>query len=168
MILTGVFASIFLQLLYLSYLDIRYKIIPNKWSIFNIIVFIALLIFLPQEYPFNFSLIAYALIFLLSGFGLFLLNIMGAGDIKFLATFFLIVPPIWHERMFLLLLYSTLIIGSLVLIYNLGKNHKDLYYFFSTGDHRVFKKILGSKFSFVPVIFFAWTWLGLQIKIYQL
>jgi prepilin peptidase CpaA len=106
----------------------------------------------------------YSFVFLLVGFMLFLLRIMGGGDSKFLFTFFLIVPMHLQEKTFEYLLISTVLVGTFVFITNVAKNFDKLKTSLKIGDHQTVKSCFGSKFAFAPVILLAWIWIGWTIK----
>ncbi len=155
-----------LELAVVAWGDVRTQKIPNAWSLFNIGLFVACLFALPQYYPLQWGTFLYSVVFLVVGFVLFLLRIMGGGDSKFLFSFFLLVPGPLQPRALLLLLVSTILIGGFLFLTNLGKNHEKIVAYLKSGYIKGIKECFGTKFSFAPVILLAWMWLGWEIGIY--
>jgi prepilin peptidase CpaA len=160
------FIFLTLELLIVSWGDIKTQKIPNYWSVLNLIIFVGLLIALPEVYPLTWGTFLYSLVFLVVGFLLFILKIMGAGDTKFLFSFFLLIPAAIQPKALILLLLSTVLIGSFLLITNFIKNHEKIVVYIKTGYFKGIKECFGTKFSFAPVILIAWLWLGWEIKIF--
>jgi prepilin peptidase CpaA len=159
-----IFLFILLELVFVAWADIRTNKIINLWSILNLIVFFILLFVAPEYYFLRLETFLYSSVFLLVGFVLFLLKIMGGGDSKFLFTFFLIVPLNLHVKLFNYLLVSTVLVGTFVLITNIAKNFDKILMSLRIKDIDGFKSCFGSKFAFAPVILIAWIWLGWTIK----
>lgn len=155
-----------LQLFIVSLGDIIKKKIPNFWPLLNLILFPILCWLYPEFYRFHWGSFIFPLAFLIVGFFLFLLRIMGGGDSKYLFSLFLIIPLQFHERMFEYLLYTTFIIGSFVLLTNLTSNLGQIVTSLKTGDYNEVKKYFGTKFAYAPVILIAWIWLGITQKIF--
>ena len=166
-----IYLFLLVQLLAVSYIDVRERKISNIWPILNICLVIVLLFLFPEQYKF-FSAgkpyvdqLLFSMVFLLVGFILFLLRIMGGGDSKFLVSLFLIIPYSIQEKAFTHLLLSTIIIGTFILFVNLSKHVDVILDVFRNGNLRRLKMIFGSKFPFAPVILISWIWLGLEIKL---
>jgi prepilin peptidase CpaA len=87
---------------------------------------------------------------------------MGGGDSKYLSSFYLLVPVSFQDSVFLYLLYTTIIIGSSLLLFNMLKNFDRIIELVSIGNISGIKKIFGKKFTYAPVIFVAWIWFGWQ------
>jgi prepilin peptidase CpaA len=100
--------------------------------------------------------------FLIVGLGLFALNIMGGGDSKYLSSIYLLIPLGFQDTAFLYLLYTTVIVGSSLLLFNSLKNFDKIVLMLRIGDAKGIKKIFGKKFTYAPVIFIAWMWFGWQ------
>lgn len=137
------------------------------WPILNIIIFFLMLVLFPSNYHLEFNTFFYSLVFLVVGFVLFLLKIMGAGDTKYLFSFFLVVPVAMHESMLMNLLISTIIIGLFFLLQNTLKNFENIIESVRIGDIKRIKTYYGTKFSYAPVILISWIWLGWQKKIFS-
>lgn len=144
--------------------DIRTNKIPNFWSILNLLTFPLLYLLLPEHYAIDLDTIIYPLAFLLIGFILFLLKIMGAGDVKFISTFFLLIPNEKKEALFTLLLVSTIIIGGFIFLTNLIRNFNEINRALRINDVKAVKMYFGTKFSYAPVILMAWLWMGWNLK----
>jgi len=160
-----VFIFISIQLLFVAYIDFKTTKISNLWVAINFIFFVVLTFVYPQIYVWKFSAFLFSLAFLFVGFVLFLMNIMGGGDSKYLASFYLLVPHPFQETVFLYLLYTTVIVGSSLLLFNAIKNFDNIVVLVRIGDIRGIKKIFGKKFTYAPVIFIAWMWFGWQNRL---
>ena len=157
-----VFLFISIQLLLVAYVDFKTTKISNVWSFANIIVFFVLSFLYPQVYIWSWDVLLFPVAFLLVGFVLFVMNIMGGGDSKYLSSLYLLVPLGFQDAVFLYLLYTTVIVGSTLLLFNALKNFDQIVVMLKTGDIVGIKKIFGKKFTYAPVIFIAWMWFGWQ------
>ncbi len=164
MIPIPIYIFILIELIFVAYGDIKTDKIPNAWSILNLISFILLLILEPNTYHLSLDVFLVSFTFLVVGFVLFLLNIMGGGDSKFLFTFFLLVPESLQDTIFANLLVSTIVVGSIFFITNFIKNLERLIKYFKARDIKGIKRCFGTKFSFAPVILIAWVWLGWSVR----
>ncbi len=88
---------------------------------------------------------------------------MGAGDSKFLASLFLIIPPEFHLPFFEKLVVSTILVGTILFSYKVYKNSFELKAYFISRYWEGIRKTLKSRFSYAPVIFLAWVILGFKI-----
>jgi prepilin peptidase CpaA len=166
MIPSLVFYFILIELIVVSIIDIREKKIKNYWPLMNIVLFVLFLFIYPENYHFDFSTFLYPTVFLLVGFGLFLLKIMGAGDTKFLFSFFLLIPKLVQNELFVLLLYSTVLIGCFFFLTNFIKNFEKIVQTIKAREYFLLKNFFGSKFPFAPVILISWIWLGWKKNIF--
>ncbi len=157
-----VFIFIAIQLLFVAYIDFKTTKISNMWVFINSFFFLVLTFVYPQIYFFKLSVLMFSLAFLFVGFGLFVMNVMGGGDSKYLASIYLLVPQPFQETVFLYLLYTTVIVGSSLLLFNAIKNFDNIILLGRIGDISGIKKIFGKKFTYAPVIFIAWMWFGWQ------
>lgn len=164
MIPLPIYLFVLIELVVVSYGDIKTNKIPNYWSLLNLGAFLCLLWVAPQFYFFKPETFMYSAAFLVVGFGLFLLNIMGGGDSKFLFTFFLLVPVSIHEKTFYHLLLATVIIGGFVFLQNLLRNSRTIWNALKESNLRAVKNCFGTKFSYAPVILVAWLWMGWTLK----
>ena len=159
-----IYFYISLQLLTVAYIDIKTKKISNKWPLANIFLYGVLLLLLPQHYSFNFETFIWPIGFFVAGFLLFILKIMGGGDSKYLASFYLLIPVQFHEEAFMSLAVATVFVGGSVFIKNLLKNSDILILAWKERNVLYIKNVFGKKFSFAPVIFISWMWFGWTIK----
>ncbi|MBC96177.1 MAG: hypothetical protein CME63_00360 [Halobacteriovoraceae bacterium] len=153
-----------IELLVISYLDIKYKKIANLWSLLNIVIFILCLFIYSDIYEFSLETFFYPLAWLMVGFFLFAVKIMGGGDSKFLFSFFLLIPENYHEPFFMELIYSTVVVGLFLLIFNTLRKFDTLKVALVTRDISQVKSIYGTKFSFAPVIALSWMIFGWEIR----
>ena len=157
-----VFVFLAIQLLVVAYVDFKTRKISNMWLLINGIFFLVLTFVYPQNYAWSFNVLLFPASFLIVGFGLFALNIMGGGDSKYLSSLYLLIPLKFQEIVLLYLLYTTVIIGSSLLLFNALKNLDRIVLLMKIGDARGIRKIFGKKFTYAPVIFIAWMWFGWQ------
>lgn len=118
----------------------------------------------PAYYKFNFVTFFYPTVFLGVGFLLFVLKIMGGGDSKFLFSFFLLIPELYHEVFFMKLVYSTTAIGLYLLLYNTFRNFDKLSTSIRIMDMKGIKGVYGTKFAYAPVIAISWVAFGWEIR----
>lgn len=147
------------QLLSISWIDVKTQKISNWWILVNLIVYVALIFIYPNVYSFDVATWLYPLGFILVGFPLFLLGIMGAGDSKFLAGLFLIIPVGLQHMFFLKLVGSTISCALILLTIRVIRNYKLVVWVFKTTQWSELKQLRGSRFSYAPVILLAWLWL---------
>ena len=164
MIPLPIYLFVLIELVIVAYGDIKTNKIPNYWSLLNIATFLVLLWVAPDHYFFEFQTFIFSVAFLVVGFALFLLKIMGGGDSKFLFTFFLLLPVSIHEATFYHLLLSTVIIGGFFFLQNALKNFRTIFDAFLAYDLQTVKNCFGTKFSYAPVILVAWLWMGWTLK----
>ena len=156
------FVYLSLELIAVSMADFKTKIISNYWSISHILFFLLVVVISPEKYPVNVNTFLYPVGFIVVGFALYLLKIMGGGDSKFLATFYLLIPPKYHDGFTELLLASTVLVGFFLLTMNLQRNWRNIFYDLKQSRGLVIKQYIGSKFSFAPVILLAWVVFGVN------
>lgn len=149
----------------MAILDFKYRKIKNTWSILNLVIALGLFISLPKSYPLTIEMFQFALVFIVVGFGLFMFKVMGGGDSKFLATFFLLIPLNFQEVVFYYLLIITIIVGLILFINNIIVNHEKIFVSMKNRDLEGIKSCFGSKFAYAPVILITWIWFGWTIYI---
>ena len=157
-----VYLFIAIQLLFVAYIDFKTKKISNMWMAINFIFFCLLTFVFPKTYVWSIHVFIFPMAFLFVGFVLFMLNIMGGGDSKYLSSLYLLVPLDFQETTFVYLLYATVLVGSTLLLFNTLKNLDIIVNHFKMKDIAGIKKIFGKKFTYAPVIFIAWMWFGWQ------
>lgn len=157
-----VFIFVSIQLLFVAYTDFKIKKISNMWMGINFLCFCVLTFLFPQLYVWSASVFIFSLAFFFVGFILYILNIMGGGDSKYLASLYLLVPLELQESVFSYLLYATILVGGTLLLLNTLKHLDIILIHIRMGDIAGIKKIFGQKFTYAPVIFIAWMWFGWQ------
>ena len=160
MVFLSIYLFLTIQLIAVSYIDFKEKKIPNMWSFINVATFIGFLFIFPDLYSLSFETFVFPITWILVGFVLFALKIMGGGDSKYLATFFLLVPQPYHEEEFLCLAYSTIIVGLYVFAQNIFKNYENIKLAFLHRNLSLIKSVFGTRFSYAPVILISWIWFG--------
>lgn len=161
-----VYTLIFAELLFVAWIDFKTAIISNYWFLINILGFVLLSIFLPNIYVWGVRNFFLPAAFIFVGFMLFQLNIMGAGDSKYLCSLFLLVPYQQQDQAFYTLIYSTIVVGGISFIINLYQNRKKLTIAMNNKDVSLIKRIFGKKFTYAPVILLSWVWFGFLVRIW--
>ncbi|OFZ14389.1 MAG: hypothetical protein A2X86_05965 [Bdellovibrionales bacterium GWA2_49_15] len=164
MIPLSVYLFLLIELVAVAYIDILSKKIPNVWSILNLAFFGLFIFLMPDEYQLRVATFFYSLSFLFVGFVLYLLKIMGPGDSKFLFSFYLLVPATIHEKVFICLIYSTIVIGSFFFFRTIIRNLDKMKQAFITKNATLLRKAFGKKFAYAPVMLVSWIWFGIQNK----
>lgn len=161
MILT-IYFFVLIQLIFVSIGDLRTRKIPNIWSLLNISFYILLLLLFPDSFKFHYQSIVLSIVFLLIGFSLFVLKVMGGGDAKYLSTSALLVPygVMWTYLEYLFM--STFLFASFFFLKNLVINRKDISSYLRSFYLKGVKSFFGTKFAYAPVILVAWIFLGIK------
>ncbi len=150
------------QLLIVAFIDFKHKVISNRWHLLNIILAIFLYTSAPEGFQFEWQILVFPMGYILFGFLLFLVGVMGAGDSKYLASICLLIPLQFHFAFFEMLLLSTSCVGGCLLVYRLFKDFRKIQAYLLTRYWQGIKLIIKSEFSYAPVIFLAWILLGLK------
>jgi prepilin peptidase CpaA len=158
-----VFIFLIIQLLFVSLLDAKYRKISNNWSLLNIGIYLLFIIFFPSILSFEWQTLILSGAFLVLGFMLFLLKIMGGGDAKYLTTFTLLIPVKLHLLFLEYLLIGTILFAGFFFIKNIIQNRSDIINYLRSFYLQGVKSFFGTKFAFAPVILVAWILLGLDI-----
>ncbi len=164
MITLPIYIFILIELLAVSILDLKFRKIRNIWVILNLFISSILFMIMPDLYLLELNSFQYSIVFILVGFILYLLKIMGGGDSKFLATIFLLIPASLQDRVFLWLLIITIIIGSLVFLNNIFQNFSGIIESFKHHNVQAVKNYFGKKFPYAPVILITWIWIGWELR----
>ena len=157
-----IYFLILAELLVVSWIDIKIKKISNLWFIFNLVVSLSLHFLYPLEYSLQWATLIYPVGWIIAGFGLFVLGIMGAGDSKFLASLFLVIPLAHQFQMLEKILYSTLVVGIVFLLIKISKDFKRIKAYALSSYWQGLKESIRSSFSFAPVILLAWILFGVE------
>jgi len=162
MIVSVVYIFLIIELIAVSYLDLKYRKISNLWPIINVFLFILFCLMFPQYYQFSIKTFSYTATFFAVGFVFFLMRIMGGGDSKYLATFYLLVPLELQDEAFLALLFTTIIIASTMFVVNLILGRAVIMEAWHERDVSKVKTIFGKKFAYAPLILVSWIWFGIK------
>ena len=158
-----IFGLILIQLIAVGWIDYRTEKISNNWVVLNIVVSVLLHVFLGNLYPLSWEVLIFPLGFIIIGFLLFLMHIMGAGDSKYLASLFLIIPLEYQILFFEKLVLSTIFTGSILLLYKIITHREKLKAYFISRYWGGIKQTIQSRFSYAPVVTVAWILLGFNI-----
>lgn len=158
-----VFCLVLIELSVVAWIDLKTKKISNKWILVNLVASILLHIVASSLYPLSWEILVFPVGFIVIGFFLYLLHVMGAGDSKFLASLFLIIPLEFHLIFFEYLVYSSIVIGVLLFLKHIIKNGAHLKAYLISQYWAGLKQTLKSSFSYAPVILVAWIILGFNI-----
>ena len=165
MIPVTVCGFLFIELIVVSYCDFKSRHILNIWSVLNILLYCVFLIIFSDIYTPTISALVIPSMWIFVGFFLYKWNIMGAGDSKYLCTFFLLIPQAIQMEMLESLAYGTLLTGLPLLVFNVCKNIKSIILFLRTKDYLSLKGYFGKKITYIPVIFISY--ILFIIKIYK-
>ena len=156
--------SLFLltQLLVISWLDLKTRKISNLWPLANILIFCMFVALYPQTYPLGWGLFGIPLLFFAAGYGLYLLKIMGAGDVKYLTSYFLLIPPAFHREAFFCLLYTTMLVGFVLILLRGVKNFDRIVLSSLFREGSWLKGIWGKKVAYSPIILVSYLWFGIK------
>ena len=157
-----IYSLILVELVAVSWIDIKIKKISNIWFLVNLALGIAFHFLYPDLYRWEWQLLIFPLGWIVAGFFLFVLGIMGAGDSKFLASLFLMIPLEHHTLMFEKILYSTLVVGLVMLTFKIAKDFKKIKAYAFSSYWQGFKESIRSSFSYAPVVLLAWIMLGVE------
>ncbi len=163
MIIKIVFLTGLLELAAVSWIDYKTKLISNRWSLLNLSVSVLLYFFAKNTYTLDTEALIFPVGIIVVGFFLYLLKIMGAGDSKFLASLFLILPLEFHLFFLSKVVLSTIVVGSSIILIKIIKNRSKFKSFALSYYWEGFLSDLRSRFSYAPVILIAWILLGFEI-----
>lgn len=155
------FAILLVELLVVSYIDIRTKRISNFWSAAHFVLFLLLSV-INQDWPSGTHYIFPAGMIIV-GFGLYVFHIMGAGDSKYLASIFLLVPTPFHMLFMEKLLTMTIFVGTILLIVKFVKSAAKIKAYLMTFYLKALKSELSSRISYAPVILVSWILFGVAL-----
>ena len=151
------------ELLVVSWIDLKTRKISNRWPLLNVLIFVLLAVILPESYPPGWELFRIPLLFFGAGYGLYLFGIMGAGDVKYMTSYLLLIPPIFRETAFSCLLYVTMGLGLVLLVVRGAKNFDKMVLSALFREGSFLKGIWGEKVAYSPVVLVSHLWLGTKI-----
>ena len=152
-----------IELIWVSWVDIKIKKISNQWFFAHAVVFGLLHFWQPLSYPFSTQTFLFPCGFLVIGFALFWVGIMGAGDSKFLASFFLLIPQSLHLLFFQKLVYSTFVVGFVMLSFKIARDFKVIKAYALSSYWIGVVTSIRSQFSYAPVILLGWLLFGREV-----
>ncbi|OFZ25095.1 MAG: hypothetical protein A2381_14255 [Bdellovibrionales bacterium RIFOXYB1_FULL_37_110] len=148
---------VLIELIMVSYLDFRDKKISNYWIILNLAITVLFYLFLSEIYIFDWNIFLYPVSFLILGFILFAINLMGAGDAKFLFSIYLMLPLEIHDEYFTSLLVTTIFVSIFNLLFRAYNRRVMIYHEYLMRNYKnIMRAILGKKMPFAPVMMIAW------------
>jgi prepilin peptidase CpaA len=162
-----IYSLVFVELAFVAWIDFKTSIISNYWFLVNILAFVLFSIFLPDVYVFSIKNFFLPLAFIFVGYMLFTLNIMGAGDSKYLFSLFILIPYESQDYMLYTLIYSTVVVGGMSFFINIYQNSKKLKLAFENKNVELIKGIFGKKFTYAPVILLSWIWFGYLVRVWE-
>lgn len=162
-----VYAFVFVELVIVAWIDFKVSKISNYWTIINVLAFVLLSIFLPNIYIFSIKTFFLPLAWLLAGYMLFTLDIMGAGDSKYLFSIFILLPYAVQDLALYTLIYSTVTVGVMSFLITVYQNKEKLSEAYRTKSIELIKGVFGKKFTYAPVILMSWVWFGILAKVWK-
>jgi prepilin peptidase CpaA len=90
---------------------------------------------------------------------------MGPGDSKYLFSLFLLINKDLQLIFFLSLVYTTVMVGSILLLLHAIMNFDKIKKAILLMDFGQLKGVFGTKFTFAPIIFLSWVGFGWKINI---
>lgn len=155
------FWGILAELLVVSVIDLRTRKISNLWSLAHVLLFVVLFLFRGEWPPVTHFIFPTGMV--VAGFALFLFHIMGAGDSKFIATLFLLIPTSEHMLFMEKLLTVTIFVGTILLIMKFVKSAAKIKAYLMTFYFKALQRELHSRFSYAPVILVSWILFGIAL-----
>lgn len=160
---TIIFFLILLELIYVGWSDIKNKKISNYWIFVNVGLSLVFYSFLPDPYLLSWGILLFPACFIVMGFLLFLLKIMGAGDSKFLASLFLVIPTEFHILFFEKLIQATLFTGLILLTVKIFNQRNMIKAYLINRHWSGMRDLMKSNFSYAPVVVISWLLVGFDI-----
>lgn len=158
----AVYSLILLQLLVVSWLDIKQAKIRNYWPLLNLVLTPVLYWLAPDMYLWSWNILVFPFLIMIAGFFLYVINVMGAGDSKYLASLLLITPINYHWQLMDKLILSTILVALVMIAVKLVRQFVEIRAYLVSGHWSGLFKIFRSRFSYAPVILLSWILLGVQ------
>jgi prepilin peptidase CpaA len=160
-----IFVLVLIQLTIVAWIDLKRKTISNRWHFLNLVMAMGLYAWNVDPFLFKWQVLLLPLGYVLFGFLMFLVGIMGAGDSKYLASLNLIIPLEFHLPFFESLLTCTIFLGTGIFLFRVFRDRQRLYAYVWARHWQGIKEAIKSEFSYAPVFFLAWMLLGAKIWI---
>lgn len=139
--------------------DARHGTVPNAWPLLNLALFPAALLLFPHAYgPLGWGTAAAPLLWLAAGFVLFRLRIMGAGDSKYLASLFLLVPEGLRAALFLRLVLASALGCGALLAARLARRAGPILALDPARAPALLREAVAGRAPFAPVVLAAVAW----------
>ena len=151
------------ELLWVGRIDLKSKKISNSWGLIHILLAMVLYLSKFNPYVFSWEICILPLFVLFIGFLLYLVEVMGAGDSKFLASFLLIIPINFQLIFLEKLVLSTILTGGILLTFRLVKSWPHVKALLMSRHWKGIRDIMSSRFSYAPVILLGWILFGLEV-----
>lgn len=152
---------ILLELIIVSVVDLKIKKISNYWIMVNLSL--AAIAYGVGLYSFQWECLIFPLGTIVVGFLLFLVSIMGAGDSKYLASLFLVLPYHFHRPYLEYVLLSTILVGVILIGMKLISRFTRIKGYALSFHLKGVLSEIRSRFSYAPVLLLAWILLGRHI-----
>ena len=158
-----IYSYLLVEILVVSYFDIKNKTISNLWSLIHLVLYGLLFVFVPQDYFFGWNSFIHPVSFFVVGYILYLWDIMGAGDVKYITTLILLIPGKLHYFYIEKIIEVTILFSLLILILNFLNNSKGIIIKIKERRFKEIFSFFGNKFSFAPVLLLTWFVFGWKI-----
>lgn len=162
-----IYGFVFFELAVVAWIDFKTSIISNYWFLINLVVFVVLTFLMPEIYKWGIKTFFLPAAFIFVGYMLFTLNIMGAGDTKYLFSIFVLIPYQSQDYALYTLIYSTVVVGVISFLINLYENIEKVTSAFKQKNIELIKGVFGKKFTYAPVILLSWVWFGYIIRVWE-
>lgn len=158
-----IFGLVTIELLVVSWFDIKTRKISNLWFPVNLLASVLLYVLLPEPYDWSWQILIFPASWVVVGFVLFALDVMGAGDSKYLASLFLLIPLSLHFPMLEKIVGVTIVVGGIFLTIKVVRDFAKIKSYALSAYWVGLRESIRSKFSFAPVILLAWLMLGVEL-----
>ncbi len=146
-------------------LDLKTKKISNIWPVLNCALALILFIALPKVYFTSWQGWPLWIILVAVCVWLYAQRIMGAGDVKYLFSFFLVLPPAFRGEVLNILSLVIIVVGGYWLLKKVWGQWYYLLNLWSLGENQEILRLIHGKNVFAPLVFLAWAlWLVLHYE----
>jgi prepilin peptidase CpaA len=158
----SLYIFLLIELVVLTQIDFKVRKILNPYILLNILLFFFFIFSLKPFYSLKLDHFGYPLLFIVIGWPLFKLKIMGGGDSKLLSSLFLMIPTSFQDYFLLNLLWVTILVTGFRFLINILGSFDKLKEGIKKKDFSEFQKNFGKKIPFTPIILIAWIWIGVE------
>ncbi|EQC47022.1 peptidase, A24 type IV prepilin peptidase family protein [Bacteriovorax sp. BSW11_IV] len=160
MIFTTLFIFMIIELLIVSYVDLKVRKVANIWSVFHILIFGLITSYNAMNGIFDWKALVIPVCFVTVGFILFVFNVAGAGDVKFISSFLLILSERQQIEFLYYLTWITVIVGGTLAIKNIILNREKILVYLGIKEKKIIAGVFGKKFPYTPLVLLAWIVFG--------